>query len=341
VQDPLNLLVTGGAGFIGSHLVHFLLSEDAAALGLKVNRVITLDLLTYAGNLANLPSDPRHVFIHGDILDGPRVADILRRYEIDAVLHLAAESHVDRSIAAPEAFITTNLVGTHRLLDQFRGYLAELGAVSVRKVFIHVSTDEVFGSLAELDAPFTETSLYAPSSPYSASKAGSDHLARAYFQTYGLPVIITNCSNNYGPAQFPEKLIPLMIRKTLRGEPLPVYGNGHHIRDWLYVTDHCRALVMTLLYGKIGHTYLIGGRAELKNIEVIHAIISTLHELAPTRGIPSAEEIITYVEDRPGHDLRYAINPTKIENELGWAPLESFKSGLSKTLVWHLEQAVL
>lgn len=335
----MNLLVTGGAGFIGSHLVHFLLGEEAEALGLNLRQVVTLDLLTYAGNLANLPTDPRHVFVHGDIQDGPLVADLLRRYQIDAVLHLAAESHVDRSIAAPEAFIMTNLVGTHRLLDQFRGYLAELGEAAARKVFVHVSTDEVFGSLGEMDPPFSETSLYAPSSPYSASKAGSDHLARAYFQTYGLPVIITNCSNNYGPAQFPEKLIPLMIRKSLRGETLPIYGNGQHIRDWLYVTDHCRALVMTLLKGKIGQTYLIGGKAERRNIEVVRAIIATIRELAPERRILPTEDLITYVQDRPGHDLRYAINPARIETELGWTPQENFTSGLLKTVQWHLEQS--
>ncbi len=339
MKDSLNVLVTGGAGFIGSHLVSYLLSHEAAEIGLKINRVVTLDLLTYAGNFANLPIDPRHSFIHGDIQNATLVAELLRRYEIDAILHLAAESHVDRSIVAPEAFIMTNLVGTHRLLDEFRVYRAESNGSESRKLFLHVSTDEVFGSLSETAAPFSKGSPYAPSNPYSASKAGSDHLARAYFHTYGLPIIVTNCSNNYGPAQFPEKLIPLMIRKTLRGEALPIYGNGQHIRDWLYVTDHCRALAMILLKGQIGQTYLIGGKAELRNIDVVRAIIETIQELAPERGILSAADLITYIADRPGHDLRYAIDPSHLEQELGWTPQENFASGLRKTVQWYLEQS--
>jgi dTDP-glucose 4,6-dehydratase len=336
----MNVLVTGGAGFIGSHLVHFLLSDEAKSLGLNLNRVVTLDLLTYAGNLANLPTDPRHHFVHGDILDGPLVADLLRRHEIHAIMHLAAESHVDRSITGPEAFIMTNVVGTHRLLEEFRIYLAEVPHLDASRVFLHVSTDEVFGSLALNDPPFSEQSRYAPSNPYSASKAGSDHLVRSYFNTYGLPVIVTNCSNNYGPAQFPEKLIPLMIHKALSDEFLPVYGNGQHIRDWLYVTDHCRALVRILLGGTIGGTYLIGGRAELRNVDVVRSIIDTVHELAPERNIRPADDLIQFVADRPGHDLRYAIDPSRLERELGWTPQENFTSGLRKTVEWFLARTL-
>jgi dTDP-glucose 4,6-dehydratase len=337
----MRILVTGGAGFIGSNLVHYLLNDVWSDLGLQVESVVTLDKLTYSGNRASLVAadqDPRHLFIHGDINDAALVDQILREHRIDSIIHLAAESHVDRSIDDPESFVLTNVVGTYRLLECFRRHLVRLGtgARRRRRVFLHVSTDEVYGSLA-MDAPaFTDTTPYAPNSPYSASKAGSDHLVRAYFHTYGVPVVTTHCSNNYGPCQFPEKLLPLMIRKTLRGEALPVYGDGCNVRDWLYVLDHCRALVMALIGGRPGETYLIGGRCEMRNIDMVKAIVETVRELAPGKAIKSAEELITLVKDRPGHDLRYAIDPSRIETELGWSPREDFDSGLRKTVKWYL-----
>lgn len=337
----MNLLITGGAGFIGSNLVHYLLGPAEQDTGVEINRVVTFDKLTYAGNrssLADLDGDPRHVFVQGDIGDTALVASLLREHAIDGVMHLAAESHVDRSIDNPEEFIMTNFVGTYRLLEAFRKYAVESGRMNDPKLrFLHVSTDEVYGSLGPEDPAFCEETPYAPNSPYSASKAGSDHLARAYHHTYGLPVVTTNCSNNYGPYQFPEKLLPLMIRKTLKGEPLPVYGDGSNIRDWLYVEDHCRGLVLALIRGIPGRTYVIGGKCEMKNIDVVRAIIETARELAPDRVTKSADELITYVKDRPGHDRRYAINPARIESELGWSPRENFASGLRRTVQWYLD----
>lgn len=337
----MNLLVTGGAGFIGSNLVHYLLRDAARELGVEIGRVVTLDKLTYAGNLSSLAEagkDPRHVFVQGDIGNSDLVGSLLREHEIDAVMHLAAESHVDRSIDNPEEFIMTNFVGTYRLLEEFRRYAAETGRLADGRLrFLHVSTDEVFGSLGPDDPAFCEDTPYAPNSPYSASKAGSDHLARAYHHTYGLPVITTNCSNNYGPYQFPEKLLPLMIRKTLKGEPLPVYGDGTNVRDWLYVEDHCHGLAMALFRGVPGQTYVIGGKCEMRNIDVVRAIIQTACELAPGKVTKSADELITFVTDRPGHDRRYAINPARIENELGWGPRETFATGLRKTVQWYLD----
>jgi len=337
----MNLLVTGGAGFIGSNLVHYLLGAAADDSEVEITRVVTLDKLTYAGNrssLSALDDDPRHVFVQGDIGDSVLVASLLREHAIDGVMHLAAESHVDRSIDNPEEFIMTNFVGTYRLLDEFRKYAIETGRLNDAKLrFLHVSTDEVYGSLGPEDPAFCEDTPYAPNSPYSASKAGSDHLARAYHHTYGLPVITTNCSNNYGPYQFPEKLLPLMIRKTLKGEPLPVYGDGLNVRDWLFVEDHCRGLAMALCKGVPGQTYVIGGKCEMKNIDVVRLIIETARELAPDRVTKSADELITFVKDRPGHDRRYAINPARIERELGWSPRENFASGLRQTVQWYLD----
>ena len=335
----MNILVTGGAGFIGSNLVHYLLREAELDLGCQVDKLVNLDLLSYAGNRENikdLDDDPRHVFVQGDICDAGMVAKLLREHRIDRVMHLAAESHVDRSIEGPEAFVKTNVMGTFTLLEAFRQHRA-VAIPSSQPSFLHVSTDEVFGSLGPDDPAFDERTPYAPNSPYSASKAGSDHLVRAYFHTYGLPVVTTNCSNNYGPYQFPEKLLPLMIRKTLAGESLPVYGDGSNVRDWLYVGDHCRALAMALLRGKSGETYVIGGKCEFKNIDVVNGIIRTVRELAPGRVTKSAEELITFVKDRPGHDQRYAINPARIERELGWVPRENFTSGLRKTVQWYLD----
>jgi dTDP-glucose 4,6-dehydratase len=347
----MRILVTGAAGFIGSNLVHYLLRDAANELGVVIDRVVSLDLLTYAGNrasLADLDGDERHVFVQGDIGDMSLVGEVLREHQIDAVMHLAAESHVDRSIDSPEEFIMTNFVGTYRLLEAFRRYLMQTERINVRShgasfadghncAFLHVSTDEVFGSLGPGDPAFCETTPYSPNSPYSASKAGSDHLARAYHHTYRMPVVTTNCSNNYGPYQFPEKLLPLMIQKTLRGESLPVYGDGSNVRDWLFVEDHCRGLAMALLHGKFGKTYVIGGKCEMRNIDVVHAIIDTVCELAPGRVTKSAAELITYVKDRPGHDQRYAIDPSRIERELGWSPRENFTTGLRKTVQWYLD----
>lgn len=347
----MNLLVTGGAGFIGSNLVHYLLGEASEDLNISIDKVVTLDKLTYAGNPANLDdveSDPRHLLVQGDICDGKMVAALYAEHDIDIVMHLAAESHVDRSIDSPEEFIVTNVMGTFQLLDAFRRHVHATGRSKSPAygkpiteggncMFLHVSTDEVFGSLSQEDPAFCETTPYSPNSPYSASKAGSDHLARAYFHTYGMPVLTTNCSNNYGPYQFPEKLLPLMIRKTLRGESLPVYGDGSNIRDWLYVGDHCTALATAVMKGEPGETYVIGGKCEMKNLDVVHAIIRTVAELAPDREIKSPEELIRFVTDRPGHDRRYAINPERIEREFGWTPKETFATGLRKTIQWYLD----
>jgi dTDP-glucose 4,6-dehydratase len=337
----MRILVTGGAGFIGSNLVHYLLGDAAHEPGVGITRVVTLDKLTYAGNRSNLTAldnDPRHRFVQGDICDSELVSALLRDENIDSVMHLAAESHVDRSIDNPEEFIITNLVGTYRLLEAYRRYAVETGRMSDGKSrFLHVSTDEVFGSLGALAPAFSEDTPYAPNSPYSASKAGSDHLARAYHHTYGLPVLTTHCPNNYGPYQFPEKLLPLMICKTLKGEPLPVYGDGTNVRDWLYVEDNCRGLAMALFRGEPGRTYLIGGKCEMRNIDVVHSIIETVRELAPGKVTRPAEELITYVKDRPGHDRRYAIDPGRIAAELGWQPRENFTSGLRRTVQWYLD----
>jgi dTDP-glucose 4,6-dehydratase len=334
----MNILVTGGAGFIGSNLVHFLLERAESETGVHVGKVVNVDLLTYAGNrssLADLDSDVRHNFVQADILDEEKMLGLLREHSIDAVMHLAAESHVDRSIDGPEAFIQTNFVGSFRLLQAARTYWSELeGEKKAEFRFLHVSTDEVYGTLHENDPAFSETTPYAPNSPYSASKAGSDFLVRAYHHTYGLPVVTTNCSNNYGPFQFPEKLIPLMIQKIIRGEKLPVYGDGSNIRDWLYVEDHGRGLFCALTKGRLGETYNIGGKCEMKNIDVVHTLLNTLKEKGYDHATP---DLITFVKDRPGHDWRYAIDCSKIETELGWKPLETFETGMAKTVQWYLD----
>ena len=332
----MRILITGGAGFIGSALIRYLIQHTG-------HDVLNLDKLTYAGNLESLApvaDSPRYRFVHADIADSERVAANLAEFQPDAIMHLAAESHVDRSIDGPAAFIQTNIVGTYSLLESTRAYW--LGLSAERKAafrFHHISTDEVYGDLHGVDDLFTETTPYAPSSPYSASKAASDHLVRAWQRTYGLPVLITNCSNNYGPYHFPEKLIPLMILNALAGKPLPVYGNGQQVRDWLYVEDHARALLQVVTNGKVGETYNIGGHNEQKNLDVVKAICALLEELAPEKpaGIGRYEDLITYVQDRPGHDLRYAIDAGKIERELGWVPQETFATGLRKTVQWYLE----
>ncbi|MDH1494929.1 dTDP-glucose 4,6-dehydratase, partial [Ectopseudomonas oleovorans] len=332
----MRILVTGGAGFIGSALIRHLIQNTG-------HQVLNLDKLTYAGNLESLaPVDdnPRYRFVQADIADSPVVAQTLAEFQPDAIMHLAAESHVDRSIDGPAAFIQTNIVGTYSLLESTRAYW--LGLSAERKAafrFHHISTDEVYGDLHGVDDLFTETTPYAPSSPYSASKAASDHLVRAWQRTYGLPVLLTNCSNNYGPYHFPEKLIPLMILNALAGKPLPVYGNGQQVRDWLYVEDHARALLKVVSEGQVGETYNIGGHNEQKNLDVVRAICALLEELAPQKpaGIARYEDLITYVQDRPGHDLRYAIDAGKIERELGWIPQETFETGLRKTVQWYLD----
>ncbi len=336
----MRILVTGGAGFIGSNLVHYLLGGSTHELVSEIDLVVTLDKLTYAGSrarLAGLENDPRYRFVVGDIGDSALVSALLREHQIDAVMHLAAESHVDRSIDNPEQFIQTNIVGTFRLLEEVRRFWSDPTGLIQNPRFLHVSTDEVFGSLGPEDPAFNEATAYAPNSPYSASKAASDHLVRSYHHTYGLPVITTNCSNNYGPYQFSEKLIPLMISKLIHGEGLPVYGQGANIRDWLYVEDHCRGLEMVLARGIPGESYVMGGRCEMTNLEMVHAIIEIYHEFSPDKSGKSAEEWIVYVKDRPGHDLRYAVNPERIERDLGWAPRENFFSGLRRTVQWYLE----
>jgi len=324
------ILVTGGAGFIGANFV----LDWLAATG---EPVVNLDKLTYAGNLGNLGSlaqDDRHVFVRGDIGDAALVGALLRQHRPRAIINFAAESHVDRSIHGPAAFIETNIVGTFNLLDAARGWWAALApAERAAFRFIHVSTDEVYGSLATTDPAFSETTAYAPNSPYSASKAASDHLVRAYQHTYGLPTLTTNCSNNYGPRQFPEKLIPLMIVNALAGKPLPVYGDGQNVRDWLYVGDHCSAIRAVLAGGRPGETYNIGGNAEMKNVDVVRELCSVLSEERPGRDFAS---LITFVTDRPGHDRRYAIDSTKIRHELHWTPAETFASGLRRTVRWYL-----
>jgi dTDP-glucose 4,6-dehydratase len=328
------ILVTGAAGFIGANFVLDWLAQSDEP-------VVNLDKLTYAGNLQNLASlqgDARHIFVHGDIGDRALVDRLLAEHRPRAVINFAAESHVDRSIHGPEDFIQTNVVGTFHLLESVRGYWTGLsGEDKERFRFLHVSTDEVYGTLGPGDAPFTETTPYAPNSPYSASKAASDHLVRAYHHTYGLPVLTTNCSNNYGPYHFPEKLIPLMIVNALALKPLPVYGDGQQIRDWLYVKDHCSAIRRVLEAGRPGETYNVGGWNEKPNIEIVRTICALLDEMQPRADGKSYAELITHVADRPGHDRRYAIDATKIHRELGWKPAETFDSGIRKTVRWYLD----
>ena len=326
------IFVTGGAGFIGSNFV-------LGWLAGKDEPVVNLDKLTYAGNLENLrgvEQDARHVFVRGDICDAALVTALLGTHRPRAIVHFAAESHVDRSILGPGDFVTTNVNGTFVLLEAARAYFSSLnGAERDSFRFLHVSTDEVYGSLGPQDPPFTETTAYAPNSPYSASKAASDHLVRAYRHTYGLPTLTTNCSNNYGPYQFPEKLIPLMVANALAGKPLPVYGDGKNVRDWLYVGDHCSAVRRVLQDGRLGETYNIGGWNEMSNLEVVHTLCDILDELAPASRSYRAQ--IAFVADRPGHDRRYAMDARKIERELGWKPAETFSTGIRKTVQWYLD----
>jgi dTDP-glucose 4,6-dehydratase len=332
-EKPM-LLITGGAGFIGSNLVHYW-------IGATADTVINVDKLTYAGNLQNLAeviSNPRHIFLRTDIGDTRAISQVLTTYRPKAIINLAAESHVDRSIHEPDTFIQTNVVGTLRLLKaafSFWSTLPESEKAQFR--FLHVSTDEVYGSLEPDAHPFRETTAYAPNSPYAASKAASDHLVRSCHHTYGLPVITTNCSNNYGPYQFPEKLIPLVIHRALAGEPLPIYGDGQNVRDWLHVADHCAAIRCVLERGQPGEVYNIGSSNEKTNLEVLHRLCDLLDEGKPRRDGKSYREQITFVKDRPGHDRRYAIDASKIERELGWKPTETFESGLRKTIRWYLE----
>ena len=334
MQD--SILVTGGAGFIGSNFV-------LSWIGTVGSPVVNLDLLTYAGNPENLSAmdgNARHLLVRGDICDAELVGALLREHQPRAIVHFAAESHVDRSIASPEAFIRTNVQGTFVLLEQAKTYWSGLGDADRSAFrFLHVSTDEVYGSLGPHDAPFSETTAYAPNSPYAASKAASDHLARAYHHTWGLPVLTTNCSNNYGPFQFPEKLIPLMILNALESKPLPVYGDGMNVRDWLFVEDHCAAIRAVLQHGRVGETYNIGGNSERANIDVVTTICDLVDEMRPRQGEVPRRGLITYVKDRPGHDRRYAIDASKLSGELGWKPAANFEAGLRKTVRWYLDNA--
>lgn len=329
------ILITGGAGFIGSAVVRHIINATT-------DSVVVVDKLTYAGNLESLEAiadNARYAFEQVDICDRAALDRVFAEYQPDVVMHLAAESHVDRSIDGPAAFIETNVVGTYTMLEAARHYWQPLGAEKKQEFrFHHISTDEVYGDLHGTDDLFTETTPYAPSSPYSASKASSDHLVRAWLRTYGLPAIVTNCSNNYGPYHFPEKLIPLVILNAVAGKPLPVYGDGAQVRDWLYVEDHARALYQAVTEGVVGETYNIGGHNERKNIEVVQTICDLLEELAPNKplGVGQYRDLITYVKDRPGHDMRYAIDAGKIERELGWHPQETFESGIRKTVSWYL-----
>jgi dTDP-glucose 4,6-dehydratase len=326
--------VTGGAGFIGANFV-------LAWLEVAGTPVINLDKLTYAGNLENLASvagDPKHIFVQGDIGDRDLVRQLLTEHRPYAIVNFAAESHVDRSIHGPEDFVQTNVVGTFHLLEEVRAYWSALNASERERLrFLHVSTDEVYGSLGSDDPAFTETTAYAPNSPYSASKAASDHLVRAYHHTYGLPVLTTNCSNNYGSYQFPEKLIPLVLMNALAGKPLPIYGDGSNVRDWLYVSDHCSAIRTVLNKGRVGETYNIGGCNEKTNLQVVHTLCDILDSEKPRADGASYRSQITYVKDRPGHDRRYAIDASKIEQELAWTPAETFETGIRKTVRWYLE----
>ena len=330
----MTILVTGAAGFIGSNFVLDWCDQST-------EDVVSLDLLTYAGNLENLSSlnqNPHHHFVKGNIGDRDLVANLLKKYQIRAVVNFAAESHVDRSIHGPGDFIETNIVGTYHLLESARSYWNDLDEATKKAFrFLHVSTDEVYGSLDDKASAFTEHHLYQPNSPYSASKAASDHLVRAWFHTYGLPVLTTNCSNNYGPYHFPEKLIPLCILNALNGKPLPIYGDGQQIRDWLYVKDHCSAIREVLKRGKIGDTYNVGGWNEKANLDVVNTLCAILDELKPKADGSKYENQITYVKDRPGHDRRYAIDASKLERDLGWKPQETFETGLRKTVLWYLE----
>ncbi|MBQ0724951.1 MAG: dTDP-glucose 4,6-dehydratase [Cycloclasticus sp.] len=329
------ILVTGGAGFIGSAVIRHLINDTN-------HKVINVDKLTYAGNLESLVTisdNERYIFEHVDICDAEEITRVLRQQQPDIIMHLAAESHVDRSIDGPAEFIQTNIVGTYNLLEQARHYWQGLAVDKKANFrFHHISTDEVYGDLEGTDDLFVETTPYAPSSPYSASKASSDHLVRAWFRTFGLPTLITNCSNNYGPYHFPEKLIPLVILNALAGKPLPVYGKGNQIRDWLYVDDHARALVLVATRGLVNETYNIGGHNEKQNIDVVNNICQLLEELAPQKpaSVSAYKDLITYVTDRAGHDVRYAIDATKIQKELGWQPIETFESGIRKTVKWYL-----
>ena len=326
------ILVTGGAGFIGANFVHHWLAAERTP-------VVNLDKLTYAGNpesLADLKGNARHVFLKGDINDRALVGKLLREHRPLAIVHFAAESHVDRSIQGPADFVQTNVVGTFSLLEEARNYWSDLKEPEKNQFrFLHVSTDEVYGSLAPQDPAFSETTPYAPNSPYAASKAAADHLVRSYHHTYGLPTLTTNCSNNYGPYQFPEKLIPLMILNGFKQKPLPVYGDGHHVRDWLYVGDHCAAVRLVLAKGRVGETYNIGGRSEKTNLEVVKALCVLLDEARPAHA--PHDQVISFVKDRPGHDRRYAIDSRKLESELGWKPRETFTTGLRKTVEWYLD----
>ncbi len=331
-----SILVTGGAGFIGSNFVlSWIASTDSP--------VLNLDLLTYAGNPENLSSlegNARHLLVRGDICDAEFVGSLLHEHQPRAIVHFAAESHVDRSIASPEAFIRTNVQGTFALLEQAKAYWSGLDDAD-RKAFrfLHVSTDEVYGTLGPDDPAFSETTAYAPNSPYAASKAASDHLVRAYHHTWGFPVLTTNCSNNYGPFQFPEKLIPLMILNALESKPLPVYGDGMNVRDWLFVEEHCSAIRTVLANGRVGETYNIGGNSERANIDVVTTICDLVDEMRPRTGAGSRRDLITYVKDRPGHDRRYAIDASKLSRELGWQPAAEFESGLRKTVRWYLDHS--
>ncbi|HYA24439.1 MAG TPA: dTDP-glucose 4,6-dehydratase [Terriglobales bacterium] len=327
------ILVTGGAGFIGSNFILQWLASEGTP-------VVNLDKLTYAGNLNNLEevaTDQRYSFVHGDIADRKLVCDVLQHHHPGAIVHFAAESHVDRSIHGPDDFVRTNVNGTFALLEETRAYVGEIGkAEGPGFRFLHVSTDEVYGSLGPNDPPFSETTPYAPNSPYAASKAASDHLVRAYHHTYGLPTLTTNCSNNYGPYQFPEKLIPLTILHAIQGKPIPVYGDGQNVRDWLYVQDHCAAIRTVLARGRIGETYNIGGRSEKPNLEIVRTICAVLDELHPRDPVVPHSKLITFVQDRPGHDRRYAMDSQKIERELGWRPRETFETGIRTTVEWYL-----
>lgn len=331
-RTPRKILITGGAGFIGSNFVHHWCKSYPG------DRVVVLDALTYAGNklnLASLESNPNLMFVQGDICDRTLIDNLLESEDVDTVAHFAAESHVDRSILGPGAFVQTNVVGTFTLLEAFRQRWNKREQPQ-SDCFLHVSTDEVYGSLEADEPAFTETTPYTPNSPYSASKAGSDHLARAYFHTYGMPTMITNCSNNYGPYHFPEKLIPLMCINILLGKPLPVYGDGQNIRDWLFVEDHCRALDVVIHRGQRGETYNIGGNNEVKNIDLVKQLCELMDELAPDLPVRPANKLITFVKDRAGHDRRYAIDATKIKRELGWTPQETVAGGLRRTVQWYL-----
>ena len=335
----MKFLITGGAGFIGSAVIRNIINNTS-------DSVLNLDKLTYAGNLeslADVSGSRRYEFVRGDVCDKALLGNIFARFKPDIVMHLAAESHVDRSIDGPGEFIQTNIVGTYALLEEARNYWFSLNDKKKQNFrFHHVSTDEVYGDLEDDEGLFTEETSYAPSSPYSASKASSDHLVRAWHRTYKLPILITNCSNNYGPYQFPEKLIPLIILNALEGKDLPIYGNGKQIRDWLYVDDHARALLQVAFYGEVGETYNIGGHNEMKNIDVVKTVCSILDELSPSKidDIDKYEQLIVYVTDRAGHDIRYAIDATKIANELSWTPGETFATGIRKTVEWYLENSV-